>query len=175
MGAFHGLSRERSDARKYPAIHPLDSWSKYAGVIKDEKVEYGRRFLRRGSEVEQMMKVVGEEGTSMEDFVIYLKGSLLDSVYLQQNSFDKVDGAVSVERQQHVFKMLIKILGSAFSFDSKDDARSFFNKLRLLLIDYNYLEWGSQDLKIKEDEIENMVNRKAGELEVDAKRLLEVA
>ena len=174
VGAFHGLSRERSDARKYPAIHPLDSWSKYVGVIEKEKVDYGRRFLRRGAEVEQMMKVVGEEGTSMEDFIVYLKGSLLDSVYLQQNSFDKVDEAVSVERQRHVFSLLIKILGSSFSFESKDEARSFFNKLRLLLIDYNYIEWGTTDLTIKEDEINNMVNRKSENIEDEAKRLLEV-
>ena len=174
VGAFHGLSRERSDARKYPAIHPLDSWSKYVGVIEKEKVDYGRRFLRRGAEVEQMMKVVGEEGTSMEDFIVYLKGSLLDSVYLQQNSFDKVDGAVSVERQRHVFSLLIKILGSSFTFEAKDEARAFFNKLRLLLIDYNYIEWGTTDLTIKEDEINNMVNRKSENIEDEAKRLLEV-
>ncbi|MGP1415149.1 MAG: V-type ATP synthase subunit A [Treponema sp.] len=173
VGAFHGLSRERSDARKYPAIHPLESWSKYVGVIEKEKVDYGRRFLRRGSEVEQMMKVVGEEGTSMEDFIVYLKGSLLDSVYLQQNSFDKVDEAVSVERQRHVFSLLIRILGSSFSFESKDEARAFFNKLRLLLIDYNYIEWGTSDLTIKEDEINNMVNRKSENVEDEAKRLLE--
>ena len=67
VGAFHGLSRERSDARKYPAIHPLDSWSKYASVIDASAVAYARKFLRRGTEVEQMMKVVGEEGTSLED------------------------------------------------------------------------------------------------------------
>ena len=173
VGAFHGLSRERSDARKYPAIHPLDSWSKYIGVIEKEKVDYGRRFLRRGAEVEQMMKVVGEEGTSMEDFIVYLKGSLLDSVYLQQNSFDKVDEAVSVERQRHVFSLLIRILGSYFSFESKDEARAFFNKLRLLLIDYNYIEWGTTDLTIKEDEINNMVNRKSENVDDEAKRLLE--
>ena len=98
VGAFHGLSRERSDARKYPAIHPLDSWSKYPSVLSPELVKYGRNFLVRGTEVEQMMKVVGEEGTSIDDFIVYLKGDLLDAVYLQQNSFDKVEDAVTVER-----------------------------------------------------------------------------
>jgi len=122
VGAFHGLSRERSDARKYPAIHPLDSWSKYASVIELPWVDYARGFLRRGSEVEQMMKVVGEEGTSLEDFVVYLKGNFLDAVYLQQNSFDPVDASVSVERQRHVFALLIEILGSSFAFSGKDEA-----------------------------------------------------
>ncbi|MCL1813976.1 MAG: V-type ATP synthase subunit A, partial [Treponema sp.] len=79
VGAFHGLSRERSDARKFPAIHPLDSWSKYRSVIPHEKVGYAAKLLIRGTEVEQMMKVVGEEGTSVEDFIIYLKGEFLDA------------------------------------------------------------------------------------------------
>ncbi|MDR1863548.1 MAG: V-type ATP synthase subunit A, partial [Treponema sp.] len=112
VGAFHGLSRERSDARKYPAIHPLDSWSKYAGIIPQDKVAYAHGFMRRGSEVEQMMKVVGEEGTSLDDYVIYLKGDFLDAVYFQQNSFDAVDAAVSPERQDYIFRIILKILAS---------------------------------------------------------------
>lgn len=81
VGAFHGLSRERSDARKYPAIHPMDSWSKYDGVVDMARVEEARSILHRGNEINQMMKVVGEEGTSAEDYIIYQKGELLDSVY----------------------------------------------------------------------------------------------
>jgi V/A-type H+-transporting ATPase subunit A len=153
VGAFHGLSRERSDARKYPAIHPLDSWSKYKSVIDDAKVSYARSFLRRGTEVEQMMKVVGEEGTSLEDFIVYLKGNFLDAVYLQQNSFDAVDAAVSTERQAHIFDILLAILGSDFSFADKDEARSWFNKARQLFIDYNYVAWNTSDFSRMEAEI----------------------
>jgi V/A-type H+-transporting ATPase subunit A len=172
VGAFHGLSRERSDARKYPAIHPLDSWSKYSSVIEPRWVEYGRGFLRRGSEVEQMMKVVGEEGTSLEDFVVYLKGNFLDAVYLQQNSFDPVDASVSVERQRHVFALLIEILGSSFSFSGKDEARSWFNKTRLAFIDYNYSEWMSDGFTRHEGEIRKAMTEKSGGLDEAAERLL---
>ena len=101
VGAFHGLSRERSDARKYPAIHPMDSWSKYTGCCRYGT--YRRRLvqsLHRGNEINQMMKVVGEEGTSAEDYIIYQKGELLDAVYLQQNSFDPIDAACPPERQR---------------------------------------------------------------------------
>lgn len=175
VGAFHGLSRERSDARKYPAIHPLDSWSKYPSVLDSEKVDYGRNFLRRGSEVEQMMKVVGEEGTSIDDFIIYLKSDLLDSVYLQQNSFDKVDDAVSVERQQHIYNILIQILGSSFEFISKDEARSYFSKLRLLFIDYNYSPWNSEEFKTNEANIKKLITEKAKNLDERAKKLLKAA
>lgn len=170
VGAFHGLSRERSDARKYPAIHPLDSWSKYTSVLNSDWVGYARKFLFASSEIEQMMKVVGEEGTSMEDYVIHLKGSFLDSVYLQQNSFDAVDDAVSVERQKHCFEILLTILGSEFEFKTKDEARSFFNKLRLSFIDYNYSEWQSEKFKTVEQEIQNAVAgaRKGLDEQVDA-------
>ncbi|MGX8685584.1 MAG: V-type ATP synthase subunit A, partial [Spirochaetales bacterium] len=67
VGAFHGLSRERSDARKYPAIHPLESWSKYTGIVDMDLVNKARAILFRSNEVNQMMKVVGEEGTSAQD------------------------------------------------------------------------------------------------------------
>ena len=98
VGAFHGLSRERSDARKYPAIHPLDSWSKYPGIIDAQKVAYARDLLFAGNEVNQMMKVVGEEGTSLEDYIVYMKSELFDRVYLQQDSFDPADVSVPPER-----------------------------------------------------------------------------
>ncbi|MCL2719850.1 MAG: V-type ATP synthase subunit A [Treponema sp.] len=157
VGAFHGLSRERSDARKFPAIHPLESWSKYKGIISSEKVGFAHGFLRRSAEVEQMMKVVGEEGTSIEDYIIYLKGDLIDSVYFQQNSFDAVDAAVKPERQIYVFTKLLIILASIFNFTDKNEARNWFNKLRQKFLDYNGSQWKSERFGSLEDEIEKAV------------------
>jgi len=153
VGAFHGLSRERSDARKFPAIHPLDSWSKYKGIIDSEKVGYAHGFMRRGMEVEQMMKVVGEEGTSNEDYIIYLKGDLIDSVYFQQNSFDAVDAAVKPERQKYVFTKLLTVLASQFKFADKNEARAWFNRLRQKFLDYNGSEWKSERFENLEADI----------------------
>ena len=137
VGAFHGLSRERSDARKYPAIDPLDSWSKYSGIIDKDRVEKAYSILSRGNEVSQMMKVVGEEGTSLEDYIIYQKGELLDAVYLQQNSFDPVDFAVIPERQKETFDVLYDILTSDYTMESKADVRVFFNAVRQAFLDWN--------------------------------------
>ncbi|MFA6508390.1 MAG: V-type ATP synthase subunit A [Treponemataceae bacterium] len=153
VGAFHGLSRERSDARKYPAIHPLESWSKYKGIIDVAKVKYAHGFMARGTEVEQMMKVVGEEGTSLDDYIIFLKGNFLDSVYFQQNSFDPVDSAVSPERQAHMFGVILEILASSFSFKDKEEARTWFNKLRQKFLDFNGSEWKSERFIAAEKEI----------------------
>jgi len=103
VGAFHGLSRERSDARRFPAIDPLESWSKYSGIISKDNVEDAKDILRKGNDVHQMMMVVGEEGTSIEDYTLYLKSDYFDEVYLQQNGFDEVDAQCSPERQKYVF------------------------------------------------------------------------
>ncbi|NCB02589.1 MAG: V-type ATP synthase subunit A, partial [Spirochaetia bacterium] len=137
VGAFHGLSRERSDARKYPAVHPLESWTKYESVIENKKVEYAREILFRGNEVSQMMKVVGEEGTSLEDYLIYLKSELIDSVYLQQNSFDPVDFAAPIDRQVIVFDLLFEVLASQVNVEDKKEARSYINDLRQKFVDWN--------------------------------------
>ena len=172
VGAFHGLSRERSDARKYPAIHPLDSWSKYKGIIPGDTVEYAHGFMARGSEVEQMMKVVGEEGTSLDDYVIYLKGDFLDSVYFQQNSFDAVDSSVSPDRQKHIFAIILNILASKFSFSDKNEARSWFNRLRQRFLDYNGCEWKSEGFFALQKEIESAVNERSQGLEKAAGKIL---
>ncbi|MDR2602343.1 MAG: V-type ATP synthase subunit A [Spirochaetaceae bacterium] len=172
VGAFHGLSRERSDARKFPAIHPLDSWSKYGGIIEARKVAYARRFLVRGAEVEQMMKVVGEEGTSIDDYLIYLKGDMLDAVYLQQNSFDEVDQAVSVDRQMYVFAIILRILATKFSFSDKNEARTWFAKLRQQFIDFNYAPFNGGEFKAQEKDITEMVAGKAAGIDGAAEKLL---
>jgi len=144
VGAFHGLSRERSDARKYPAIHPLDSWSKYRGIMPQTAVRYAHAFLERSAEVGSMMKVVGEEGTSLADYVVYLKGEFMDAVYLQQNSFDPVDSAVSPERQRKMFALVLRVCASELEIADKDDARACFYQLRQTFLDLNGAEEGSE-------------------------------
>ena len=137
VGGFHGLSRARSDARRYPAIDPLDSWSHYNPVIDSERVERARDILRRGNEVGQMMKVVGEEGTSLDDFTQYLKAEFLDAVYLQQNAFSEVDASTPAERQKEMFDVVEKALLSDYSFNDKDETRRFFMSLQQAFIDWN--------------------------------------
>ena len=159
VGAFHGLSRERSDARRYPAINPLDSWSKYPNPVS-EKVPEARAILRRGNEVNQMMKVVGEEGTSMDDFVLFLKSEFLDNAFLQQDSFDEVDAACSLERQRYVFEKMLSIIKTKFTFDSKDQARTFFLELTREFKNWNVSPWGSEKCKEAEDLLDKHVSER---------------
>jgi len=159
VGGFHGLSRARSDARRYPAIDPLESWSHYNSVIEQDRVERARAILRKGNEVGQMMKVVGEEGTSIADFTTYLKAEFLDAVYLQQNAFSESDASTPVERQKIMFAMVEKVLLANFSFAEKDALRSFFMDLQQAFIDWNdkpmrSVEFDSQK-KVLDDKIDS--------------------
>jgi V/A-type H+/Na+-transporting ATPase subunit A len=157
VGAFLGLSRERAEARKFPSIDPLESWSKYKSVIPNEEVDIAKKILREGEDVRQMMKVVGEEGTSLDDFCIYLKSEFLDGVYLQQNGFDEVDAATRAPRQKYVFARVIEILQQEFSFKDKKEARDFFYNLRHKFIDWNYKKWESNEFKKQEKEVDKLL------------------
>jgi V/A-type H+-transporting ATPase subunit A len=137
VGAFHALSRERADARCYPAVDPMESWSRYPGIIPAERLRQLSRLMTKAHEIGQMMKVVGEEGTPLADFILHLKGEFFDAVYLQQNAFDPVDAATPAARQQCVFALLEDILAARLALGSRDEARNFFQRLRLQVLDLN--------------------------------------
>jgi V/A-type H+-transporting ATPase subunit A len=160
VGAFHGLSRERSDARKYPAIDPLTSWSKYSGVIDAKRVEEARSIVFASNEINQMMKVVGEEGTSVADYVTYQKGELVDAFYLQQNSFDPVDASVPVERQRYIFDRLYEMLQANLRFEEKSEVRAFFYQLRQNFLDWNNTAFLDDEFKAIEAKITDLIATK---------------
>ena len=160
VGAFQGLSRERSDARRYPAIDPLISWSKYKSFIDEKQTYKGHQALRKGHDVAQMMKVIGEEGTSLTDYVDYLKGEFFDFVYLQQNAFDAVDEATTAERQTYIFNLIYNILMAEFDFAGKEEALGFFQRLRQLFRGWNSLSYKSGEFKRAETEISALIEQK---------------
>ncbi|MBU3959098.1 MAG: V-type ATP synthase subunit A [Candidatus Omnitrophica bacterium] len=160
VGAFHGLARERSDARRYPAIDPLISWSKYKSFIDEKQMLRGHQILRKSHDVSQMMKVVGEEGTSLEDYIDYLKGEFFDFVYLQQNAYDEVDEAAPAERQKYIFNFIYNILETEFVFTDKEEALKFFQKLRQQFRGWNSAAWDTPDFKRSEEEVSNTIKEK---------------
>jgi len=170
VSAFHGLSRKRSDERKFPAIDPLDSWSLYLQQLEGrlnekldprwvEMVQAASQILRRGAEVGKMMTVVGEEGIGIEDLVIYLKGEMLDATYLQQNAFDDIDKATPIERQVRDFRLLMRALDAKLLFDSKPEARRFFAKLQYSFYQKNYCREDSTEYQGYEHAIEALLNK----------------
>jgi V/A-type H+/Na+-transporting ATPase subunit A len=163
VGAFHGLSRARSDARRYPAIDPLESWSHYAGVVDSEDIALARTVLQEGNEVAQMMKVVGEEGTGLDDFVSYLKAEYLDGAYLQQDAFDDVDGASSAERQAVVFGEIARVLRATLRLDGKDAARRWFQTLTQATKDWNRAPWGEAAFDEGRDRVRELLEGVRGD------------
>lgn len=172
VGAFHGLSRERSDARKYPSIHPLESWSKYEGAIPPTIVKMAHERLFHGNEIGQMMKVVGEEGTSIDDFVIYLKSEFLDSVYLQQDAFDSVDCSVSLERQQYGFKMVFKVLFGKQQFEDKAEVREWYAQLTQKFLDFNSIPWDTDEFRHASSSIQSQIDQKFQGYEIKAEQAI---
>ncbi|MFH1655261.1 MAG: V-type ATP synthase subunit A [Candidatus Omnitrophota bacterium] len=160
VGAFHGLSRDRSNARKYPAIDPLDSWSKYKSVVDEKQVSDGKRILRKSNEVYHMMKVIGEEGTSLADFTVHMKGEFIDAVFLQQNAYDEVDESTIAERQRYVFNVIHEIITSEFDFKDKAESRKFFQVLVQKFHEWNSIAWQVSEFKSKEKEIRTNVQEK---------------
>ncbi|GAB4237971.1 MAG: V-type ATP synthase subunit A [Chlamydiales bacterium] len=174
VGAFLGLSKERSDSRRYPAIDPLISWSSYiddvgreledAAVNWDGMVRRAARFLQEGDEIAKRMEVVGEEGTAVEDLVTYLKSELYDFCYLQQNAFDVEDAYCPLKRQIPLFLLINRIFETKFDFDSHDAAREFFLKLQNRVKDTNYLPFDSDEYRSAFAAIDEMLTNVETEL-----------
>jgi V/A-type H+-transporting ATPase subunit A len=170
VGAFHGLSRARSDARRYPAIDPLISWTKYLDQVGKElsvrlpnwskKVLQSAQILRKGDEIGKRMEVVGEEGVALEDMILYLKSELYEFAYLQQNAFDKEDAYCSLERQIEMFRLIQQLFEAQFEFDAHDAARSFFLNLQNDMKNINFLPFHSERYLNEMKAVENKINAK---------------
>lgn len=177
VGAFLGLSRSRSDARRYPAIDPLISWSKYrlraAELMSNQLETWGDivksadHFLVRGDEIGKQMEVVGEEGTAIEDLIIYLKSELFDFCYLQQNAFDPEDCYFPLPRQIALIKLVELIFNTDFKLESHDQARQVFLQIQNKVKNLNYLPYDSESFKTQYAETQQFIrdnsNNEAGQ------------
>jgi V/A-type H+-transporting ATPase subunit A len=167
VGAFLGLTWARSNARRFPAIDPLISWSKYVDQMREtldkidpewiELVKRAQRMLRNGDEIKKRMDVVGEEGTSLGDFIISLKTEFIDAVYLQQNAFDEVDAYNTMERQVYVFRKVGEVLEKEVTAEDKDDARNVFFRLTAQVKNWNSSKWESDEFKKYEEQIDEFL------------------
>ncbi len=170
VGAFHGLSRTRSDQRRYPAIDPLISWSLYTQQMRAslntrherwvDLVQEAHDLIFRGNEIHQMMLVVGEEGIGLDDLVVYLKSEIIDAVCLQQDSFDRVDQATSRERQITDFGLLMDMVHHAFAFESKEQAKSSMTHLQNLFFQLKYCPFEGDAYHRYRSQIEAVLNGK---------------
>ncbi|HET8698897.1 MAG TPA: V-type ATP synthase subunit A [Gammaproteobacteria bacterium] len=165
---FLGLSSARAYRRFYPAVDPLISWSRYLDQLKPyfeahvqpgwtDEVRTLTRLLAQGDGVHQMMQVTGEEGVTLEDYVIYQKALLVDMVFLQQDAYDPVDVSVPLERQKDAFNLIRGLAARDYPFDGKEEARNFFTTLTGLLKNLNYTAYDAPEYAAKRAEIDELV------------------
>jgi V/A-type H+/Na+-transporting ATPase subunit A len=157
VGAFHGLSASRAQARRYPAIDPLESWSRYRGIIEPAKVAVLRDLLQRGDDIHQMMMVVGEEGVPVADFTLALKADFFDSCYLQQNAYDTVDASTSADRQQFVVDRVLRLVETDFEFEDKRQARETMVRATDMFRNWNFAAFRSPEFEAMLEQIDAFV------------------
>ncbi len=165
--AFLGLSADRAYRRFYPAVDPLISWSRYSEQTRkwyDTNLEVGwtdqikalLAMLKRGDDIYKMMQVTGEEGITLEDYVIWQKATLLDMIFLQQDAFDDVDVSMPLERQLESLRLLRSLIDQDYRFKDRDQARDFFTRLTGLYKNWNYSRPESTDFTRYRKEIEDL-------------------
>ena len=119
-----------------------------------ESVRSMQDLLRQGEEIRRMMQVTGEEGISLQDFVLYQKSLLIDMIYLQQDAYDEVDASTDRDRQKEIFMLLKRLTDYHYHFADKEDARIFFVRLTSLLRNLNYASFASQDYQRLQQEVD---------------------
>lgn len=171
VGAFLGLSRARSDSRRYPAVDPFISWSKYVEEVSRQlevkqkgwegMVTRAEEILFAGNEIGRRMEVVGEEGTAVDDLIVYLKAECYDFCYLQQNAFDKEDAYCPMDRQIVLFTLMNKIFDTRFTFDGHDEARQYFLLLQNEIKNMNFMAFQSENYRNSMRKINEKIEREA--------------
>lgn len=153
---FLGLSSERAYKRFYPAVDPLLSWSRYLDQMADwydRHIEPGwtgrvkalQALLEQGEQISQMMKVTGEEGVTLDDYVTFQKALFVDMIFLQQDAFDAVDSCAPLDRQQRVFGLMQRVVDATMTLEDKGAIRSWFTEITGLFKNFHYAADGTPE------------------------------
>ena len=167
---FYALEQNRADQKRYPAVNPLDSYSKYLEYpeIKeylDEKVEKGwvdkiieaKNIVRRGCEMKDQIDILGDDGVPMSYHIAFWKSEMIDFAFLQQDAFDQVDALCPIERQKYILNTIMDICAREFDFDDYQKCREYFKKLINQLKQINYCVFGSEEFKANEQELHKLL------------------
>ena len=167
---FYALEQERADRKRYPAVNPIDSYSKYleypefeeyiAKRINGEwigKVNEIKTRLLRGKEIAEQINILGDDGVPVEYHVIFWKSELIDFVILQQDAFDEVDSVTPMERQEEILNMVIDICHTEFKFDTFIEVMDYFKKMINLCKQMNYAKYKSEQYEDFKKQLQELV------------------
>ena len=167
---FYALSQGRADSKRYPAIDPLDSYSKYLEYPEVEEylgekiekgwvelVRKGRNIVQRGKEANDQINILGDDGVPVDYHERFWKSELIDFVVMQQDAFDEIDANCPMARQQMMYKMVLEVCDYDFDFADFEACSKFFKGLINLFRQMNYSEWESEKFFDYKKQIEEYV------------------
>ena len=170
---FYALSQGRADSKRYPAIDPLESYSKYLeypeireyldGQIEKDWVDLvyaGKTIVQRGKEANDQINILGDDGVPVEYHERFWKSELIDFVILQQDAFDDIDANCPIERQKMMYEMVLDVCRKSFGFADFEECSQFFKGLINLFRQMNYSEWKSEKFEDYRKQIEAYVDAK---------------
>ena len=168
---FYALSQGRADSKRYPAIDPLDSYSKYleypevASYLDEHigkgwvsEVYEGKTIVQRGKEANDQINILGDDGVPLEYHERFWKSELLDFVILQPDAFDDIDANCPIERQKMMYEMVLDVCHKSFEFTDFEACSRFFKGLINLFRQMNYSEWKSDKFYEYKSQIEQVLN-----------------
>jgi len=171
---FFALEQDRADKKRYPAVNPIDSYSKYleypefaeyiSNLVSPDwipTVNELRNTMQRGKEIAEQINILGDDGVPVSYHVTFWKSELIDFVVLQQDAFDKVDSVTPIERQKYMVDLIMRICNTNFEFSVFSDVMDYFKKMINICKQINYTEFQSDDFVRLEKELEEFVKENA--------------
>jgi V/A-type H+/Na+-transporting ATPase subunit A len=173
---FYALSQQRADSKRYPAVDPIDSYSKYLEYPElqefmnknidphwVEDVTYAKDVLLRGREAYEQINILGDDGVPLNYHEKFWKSELIDFIILQQDGFDKIDQSTPLERQKYMMKMILDICKQDFIFETFEEVMPFFKNIVNLCRQMNYAKFHSEHFTKFETEVKDAVKEKGVE------------
>ncbi|HHV85328.1 MAG TPA: V-type ATP synthase subunit A [Petrimonas sp.] len=155
---YYALEQDRADRKRYPAINPIESYSKYIEYPEFEeyiskeisgdwtlKVNDIKTRLLRGKEIAEQINILGDDGVPVEYHITFWKSELIDFVILQQDAFDEIDSVTPIDRQKYILDMVVDICRTEFKFDNFNQVAEYFKKLINVCRQMNYSEFKSDE------------------------------
>ncbi len=174
---FYALSQQRADSKRYPAIDPIDSYSKYleypelqktlAEAISPEwvdKVNRLKNILLRGKEASEQINILGDDSVSVDYHLTFWKSEVVDAVLLQQDAFDKTDARTPLSRQRYMVDKIMEVVDAPFEFESFEEVQPFYKRIIDKLRQMNYSEFESEQFRQNESDLKEIVAERTKEL-----------
>ncbi|MCB5223715.1 MAG: V-type ATP synthase subunit A [Candidatus Cloacimonadaceae bacterium] len=170
---FYSLSQDRADSKRYPAVDPIDSYSKYLEYDEvreylDENIAPGwvdsvtkaKDILLRGKEAKDQINILGDDGVPLDYHSRFWKSELLDRIILVQDGFDVVDKSSPMKRQAYMLNFVLDLCNTEFSFDNFEELQPYYNRLINALTQMNYQPFENEEFKAYEDQINKIVEER---------------